>query len=65
MPGVTILDPPRWWESLRVDVAACPGVRRDYYGAVRDDLRRLHALKLTKFDHQPTTVAGRVRAEEE
>ena len=44
MPGVTILDPVRWWESLRDDVAAGPGTRRDRYGAVKNDLIRLYAL---------------------
>ena len=44
MPGVTILAPTLWWKSLRMDIAAGPGTRRDRYGAVRGDLRRLHSL---------------------
>ena len=43
-PGVRITDPVRWWRGLAVDVAAGPGTRRDRYGAVRGDLRRLYTL---------------------
>ncbi|MCZ6664712.1 MAG: hypothetical protein O7B81_05355, partial [Gammaproteobacteria bacterium] len=39
--GVTIRDPSRFWQSLRVDIAAGPGVRRDHYGAVKGDLLRI------------------------
>ena len=44
MPGVTIMDPALWWESLRDDVAAGPRVRRDRYGAVKSDLTRLYEM---------------------
>ena len=43
-PAVTITDPARFWRDLRTDIAVGPGIRRDTYGAVRNDLRRLYAM---------------------
>ena len=39
--GITIRDPVKFWNSLRVDIEAGPGTRRDFYGAVGNDLMRL------------------------
>ena len=43
-PAVRITDPATYWRRLRGDIAAGPGVARDTYGAVRDELKRLHAI---------------------
>ena len=43
-PAVTVLDPARWWESIRVDIAVGPGRGRAHYGALEKDLRRLAEL---------------------
>ena len=42
--GVTILDPARWWQSIRADIAAGPTGPRARYGALQGDLRKLNAL---------------------
>ena len=42
--GVTVLRPDRFWEYLRGDIAAGPGVARAYSGAFQKDLRRLAEL---------------------
>ena len=36
--------PARFWQLLKDDIAVGPGRARDYYGAVRKDLRRLARL---------------------
>ena len=42
--GVVVANPARWWEALRRDIAAGPGVGRAYTGALQQDLRRLAEL---------------------
>ncbi len=41
-PGITILDPQRWRQSIAADMAQGPSGPRARYGALQDDLRRLH-----------------------
>ena len=43
-PGITILDPQRWRQSIAADIRAGPNGPRARYGALQDDLRRLHDL---------------------
>ena len=43
-PGITILDPHRWRQSIAADIAQGPSGPRARYGALQDDLRRLHEL---------------------
>ncbi len=43
--GVTILDPARWWRSIRGDIASGPTGPRARYGAVQGDLRKLFAAR--------------------
>ncbi len=43
-PGITILDPRRWRQSIAADIAQGPSGPRARYGALQDDLRRLHAM---------------------
>jgi hypothetical protein len=43
-PYVKVLHPHRFWEAIRRDIAAGPGVARAYYGALQKDLRRLAEL---------------------
>lgn len=42
--AVWITDPAAYWQKLRRDIGVGPGVARDAYGAVRDELRRLYAM---------------------
>ena len=42
--GITILDPQRWRQSIAADIAQGPSGQRARYGALQDDLRRLHGL---------------------
>ena len=42
--GVTILDPARWWRSIRGDIECGPTGPRARYKAVQGDLRRLYDL---------------------
>ena len=41
--GVTILDPARWWQSVRSDIESGPAGPRARYGAVQNELRNLAA----------------------
>ena len=41
---VTIIAPARWWQAIRRDIAAGPGVARAMYGALQNDLKRLSEL---------------------
>ena len=43
-PSVTVLRPDRFWEYLKGDIAARPGMARAYIGAFQKDLRRLAEL---------------------
>ncbi len=43
-PGVTVLRPDRFWESLKGDIAGGPGTARACTGAFQKDLRRLAEL---------------------
>ena len=43
-PAIQIINPATYWQRLRGDIAAGPDVARDAYGAVRDELSRLHAI---------------------
>ncbi len=43
-PGVTVLRPDRFWESLKGDIAGGPVVARARSGALQKDLRRLFEL---------------------
>ncbi len=43
-PGVTVLRPDRFWESLKGDIAGGPAVARARSGAFQKDLRRLAKL---------------------
>ena len=43
-PGVTVLRPNRFWESLEADIAGGPGKARGRTGAFQKDLRRLAEL---------------------
>ncbi len=43
-PGVTVLRPDRFWESLKGDIAGGPAGARARSGALRKDLRRLAEL---------------------
>ena len=43
-PGITILDPHRWRQSITADIAQGPSGPRARYGALQDDLKRLHAM---------------------
>ena len=43
-PGVTVLRPDRFWESLKGDIAGGPGKARARPGAFQKDLRRLAEL---------------------
>ncbi len=43
-PGVTVLQPDRFWESLKSDIATGPGKARAFTGAFQKDLRRLAVL---------------------
>ncbi len=43
-PGVTVLRPDRFWESLKGDIATGPGKARACTGAFQKDLRRLAEL---------------------
>ncbi len=43
-PGNTVLDPHRWRQSIAADIAQGPCGPRARYGALQDDLRRLHGL---------------------
>ncbi len=43
-PGVTVLQPDRFWESLKSDIATGPGKARACTGALQKDLRRLAEL---------------------
>ncbi|MEE9297191.1 MAG: hypothetical protein V3W34_19805 [Phycisphaerae bacterium] len=45
-PGITILDPRRWQKSIAADIAQGPSGPRARYGALQDDLRRLHGLRI-------------------
>ncbi len=47
VPGVVIMDPARWWRSIRSDIECGPNGPRARYGAVQGDLRRLYALMKT------------------
>ena len=42
--GVTVINPARWWDSIRTDLIGGPGRGRAYYGALQKDLRRLAEL---------------------
>ena len=42
--GVTILDPARWWRSIRSDIETGPTGPRARYGALQGNLRKLHIL---------------------
>jgi len=42
--SVTILNPTRWWKSVRTDIAIGPGKGRAYYGGLKADLLRLAKL---------------------
>ncbi len=52
--GVTVVRPAHFWEYLKGDIAAGPGVARAYMGTFQKDLRRLAVL----FGG-PATVGGR------
>ena len=39
--GITIRDPVKYWNSLRIDIEVGPGIARDFYGAVKSDLLRI------------------------
>ena len=39
--GITITDPAKFWNSLRIDIEVGPGIARDFYGAVKSDLLRI------------------------
>lgn len=43
-PGVTVLRPDRFWESLKGDIAGGPDMARARTGAFQKDLRRLAEL---------------------
>ena len=43
-PGVTVLRPDRFWESIKGDIAGGPGGARARTGAFQKDLRRLAEL---------------------
>ncbi len=43
-PGVTVLRPDRFWDSLKSDIATGPGKARACTGAFQKDLRRLAEL---------------------
>ncbi len=43
-PGITILDPQRWRQSIAADIGAGPNGPRARYGALQGDLRRLCGL---------------------
>jgi len=43
-PGVTVIHPVHFWESLKSDIAAGPGKARAFTGAFQKDLRRLAEL---------------------
>ncbi len=43
-PGVTVLRPDRFWESLKGDIAGGPAAARARSGALQKDLRRLIEL---------------------
>ncbi len=43
-PHLAIIAPARWWEAIRGDIAAGPGVARARYGALQKDLSRLAEL---------------------
>ncbi len=43
-PHVIVANPVHYWNYLRADIAAGPGVGRAYYGAFQKDLRRLAEL---------------------
>ena len=42
--GVTVLDPARWWQAIRNDIAAGTAGPRARYGALQGDLRRVAGL---------------------
>ena len=42
--GVRVVDPARWWDSIRTDIAVGPGRGRALYGVLLKDLRRLAEL---------------------
>ena len=43
-PHLTVIAPARWWQAIRRDIAAGPGVARAFYGALQNDLKRLAEL---------------------
>ena len=43
-PAVKITSPEAFWRSLRTDIEHGPSWARSHYGALQDDLRRLHGL---------------------
>ena len=43
-PHLTIIAPGRWWQAIKRDIAAGPGVARAMYGALQNDLKRLAEL---------------------
>ena len=53
-PGVTVLRPDRFWDSLKSDIATGPGKARAFTGAFQKDLRRLAEL----FGHGPGRNQG-------
>ncbi len=53
-PGVTVMHPVHFWESLKNDISTGPGMARACTGAFQKDLRRLAVL----FGG-PATVGGR------
>ena len=54
--GVTILDPARWWQSIRSDIECGANGPRARYGAVQGDLRRLYQRFCEADDQQSKTV---------